>query len=176
MLSMTSGEGASAFFTDVIRNVSRENVAVPIQSRNCQSLIAAFLFAISVPIAKLLLAGVGPQWLAAFLYLGSGIGLALQTMLSRKEGTGEAPLRRRHFPALAGAIMCGGVLGPVLLLVGLRNTPASSASLLLNFEGVFTALVAWAIFHENLGRRIVLGMARYRGGWCPPLMERHGIP
>jgi drug/metabolite transporter (DMT)-like permease len=50
-------------------------------------------------------------------------------------------------------------LGPVLLLIGLQKTPASSTSLLLNFEGVFTGLIAWAIFHENLGERIALGMA-----------------
>jgi hypothetical protein len=49
--------------------------------------------------------------------------------------------------------------GPVLLMVGLAVTPASSASLLLNLEGVFTALLAWFVFKENFDRRIALGMA-----------------
>src|SRR5262249_35157274 len=60
---------------------------------------------------------------------------------------------------LAGAIASGGVLGPVLLMLGLRATGAASASLLLNLEGVFTALLAWFAFRENFDRRIALGMA-----------------
>jgi drug/metabolite transporter (DMT)-like permease len=51
------------------------------------------------------------------------------------------------------------VAGPVLLMVGLTLTPASSAALLLNLEGVLTALLAWFVFKENFDRRIFLGMA-----------------
>jgi drug/metabolite transporter (DMT)-like permease len=62
-------------------------------------------------------------------------------------------------PWLAGAVAAGGVLGPVLLMVGLASTSAASASLLLNLEGVFTALLAWFAFRENFDRRIAAGMA-----------------
>src|SRR5262249_10516123 len=58
----------------------------------------------------------------------------------------------------------GGVIGPVLLMYGLAITPASSASLLLNLEGVFTALLAWFVFKENFDRRIALGMAAITAG------------
>jgi drug/metabolite transporter (DMT)-like permease len=70
----------------------------------------------------------------------------------------ESPLRRGDIPWLIGAIVFGGVLGPLLLMIGLARTPASSASLLLNLEGAFTALLAWFVFHENFDRRIALGI------------------
>lgn len=66
---------------------------------------------------------------------------------------------RRELPWLAGAIFFGGVLGPALLMESLTVTPGASASLLLNVEGVFTALIAWLVFRENADRNVVLGMA-----------------
>jgi drug/metabolite transporter (DMT)-like permease len=60
---------------------------------------------------------------------------------------------------LAGAILAGGIVGPLLLMVGLSQTEAGAASLLLTLEGVATAVMAWFIFHENFDRRIALGMA-----------------
>ena len=59
---------------------------------------------------------------------------------------------------LGAAILSGGICGPILLMLGLSITPASSASLLLNMEGVLTAALAWFVFKENFDRRIVLGM------------------
>jgi drug/metabolite transporter (DMT)-like permease len=67
-------------------------------------------------------------------------------------------LKRSDISWLAGAIFAGGIIGPILLMVGLVITPASSASLLLNLEGVFTAMLAWIGFKENFDRRIALGM------------------
>lgn len=66
---------------------------------------------------------------------------------------------RADLPWLGGAVLAGGVLGPVLLMAGLAAGSASAASLLLNLEGVFTALLAWFVFKENFDRRIALGMA-----------------
>jgi drug/metabolite transporter (DMT)-like permease len=63
-----------------------------------------------------------------------------------------------ELPWLAGAVACGGVVAPILLLWGLARMPASGAALLLNAEGVFTALIAWFAFKENFDRRIALGM------------------
>jgi drug/metabolite transporter (DMT)-like permease len=117
---------------------------------------AAVLFGLSTPAAKRLVGDVHPVLLAGLLYGGSGLGLFL-TRLARGSA-GEAPLTRLDAPWLAGAVVSGGILGPVFLLVGLRATPASGASLLLNLEGVFTALLAWFVFRENFDRRIAAGM------------------
>jgi drug/metabolite transporter (DMT)-like permease len=127
------------------------------------ALLAAALFGLSAPFAKLLLRDATPQLLAGLLYLGSGLGLAL-TWLGRRRAPREAPLTRRDAPWLAGAIAFGGVFGPLLLMLGLVRTPASSASLLLNLEGVFTALLAWFVFRENFDRRIALGMVAIVAG------------
>lgn len=118
---------------------------------------AAVLFGASTPFAKLLLGQLSPVLLAGLLYLGLGAGLTILYFLRRKT-SGEAPLSRADLPWLAGATFFGGVLGPVLLMVGLTTTPASTASLLLNLEGVFTAVLAWFAFKENFDRRIFLGM------------------
>ncbi len=116
---------------------------------------AALLFGAGTPLAKWLLEGVNPWMLAGLLYLGSGIGLRLYRSLI------HAPLvrlPRNEVSWFAGAILAGGVVAPVLLMIGLTGMPASTASLLLNAEGVFTALLAWFVFKENFDRRIAFGM------------------
>ena len=129
------------------------------------ALTAAILFGASAPVAKGLLAGTTPQLLAGLLYLGSGAGLLLYWLARRHaRETAETPLVRADLPWLAGAILSGGVAGPLLLMVGLTRTPASTASLLLNLEGVFTAGLAWIVFREHVHRRIMLGMAAIVAG------------
>lgn len=119
------------------------------------ALTAALLFGVATPLAKLLLRPLEPWLLAGVLYLGSGIGLALIKAVRAERGPGIA---RREAPWLFAAIGCGGLIAPVLLMWGLARTTASTASLLLNSEGVFTALIAWFVFRENFDRRIALGM------------------
>ncbi len=125
------------------------------------ALAAAVLFGAGTPIAKLLLTDVSPWMLAGLLYLGSGIGLGLYRLVRRAP---RVRLERREFLPLAGAVLFGGVVGPVLLMFGLVGMPASGASLLLNAEGVATALLAWFVFKENFDRRIALGMAAIVAG------------
>jgi drug/metabolite transporter (DMT)-like permease len=128
---------------------------------------AAVLFGASTPFSKLLLSTVQPVLLAALLYLGSGCGLTLWLWLApwlTGKTSQEAPLKRADLPWLAGAVLSGGVVGPLLLVLGLAATPAADASLLLNLEGVLTALLAWFVFKENFDRRIALGMACITGG------------
>lgn len=127
------------------------------------AIAAAALFGISTPLAKLLLGQLPPVLLAGLLYLGSGAGLWVLYFARRKSSV-EAALGRADLPWMAGATLFGGVLGPALLMVGLVTTPASTASLLLNLEGVFTALLAWFAFKENFDRRIFLGMVAIVGG------------
>src|SRR5262245_17278792 len=124
------------------------------------ALLAAILFGASTPFAKLLLGQTQPILLAALLYSGSGAGLSAWLILRYFIGQSsrEASLRLSDLPWLGTAILAGGIMGPVLLLIGLKLTPASSASLLLNLEGMFTATIAWFIFKENFDLRIALGM------------------
>lgn len=122
---------------------------------------AALLFGAGAPLAKKLLEGAGPWMLAGLFYLGSGIGLAIYRRLT---GAKPARLANAEVAWLAGAVLAGGVAGPVLLMAGLSSMPASGASLLLNAEGVFTALLAWVAFKENFDRRIAVGMASIAAG------------
>lgn len=122
------------------------------------ALLAALLFGASTPLAKELLRDTSPMLLAGLLYLGSGIGLAAIRLL-RDRGWNSPPLKRNEWLWLALAISFGGVLGPLLLMLGLARTPAASASLLLNLEAVLTAVLAWIVFRKNTDRRVVLGMA-----------------
>lgn len=124
-------------------------------------LASAVLFGAGTPVAKLLLGEVSPWLLAGLLYAGSGLGLGLYRVARRSP---RVRLARSEWLPLAGAVLFGGVLGPVLLMFGLAGMPASGASLLLNAEGVFTALLAWFVFRENVDRRIVLGMAAIVAG------------
>lgn len=120
------------------------------------ALVSALLFGAGTPLAKLLLGGdVNPWLLAGLLYCGSGIGLGILRLIRR---TPRPRLPRPELLPLGSAILSGGIIAPVLLMIGLSNMPASGASLLLNAEGVFTALLAWFVFRENFDRRIALGM------------------
>lgn len=131
------------------------------------ALLSALLFGASTPVAKLLLGeGVSAWSLAGLLYLGSGIGLGLVHLISRAFGlrSREASLRRSDLPWLALVIVSGGVVGPVLLMIGLTITPASWASLLLNLEALATMLIAWIVFRENVDRPLVIGAAAILAG------------
>ena len=118
---------------------------------------AAAVFGAATPFAKRLGDGVNPQVFAGLLYLGSGLILST-TLLVRPSAGREAKLRGTDRGPLAVAVIAGGMAGPLLLMVGLRTTPAASASLLLNLEAVFTALGAWLVLKEQADRRIVVGM------------------
>jgi drug/metabolite transporter (DMT)-like permease len=146
------------------------------------ALVAALLFGLSTPLAKGVSPQVEPVLLAGLLYLGSGVGLgayALLRLLRKQTRSREASLKIADAPWLAGAIIIGGMIGPVLLMWGLARTTASTASLLLNVEGVFTALLAWFVFKENVDTRIALGMTLIAvGGICLSWMGRPeaGVP
>jgi drug/metabolite transporter (DMT)-like permease len=125
-------------------------------------LLAAVLFGVSPPLAKALLGDSAPQLVAGLLYLGSGIGLT--SILAARRMTKQAEETRPRVSGgewwwLAAAIAFGGVIAPVLLMTGLAKTEAATASLLLNLEGVFTALIAWLAFREGVNRRVATGFA-----------------
>jgi drug/metabolite transporter (DMT)-like permease len=119
------------------------------------ALLSAALFGASTPLAKILLGSTSPLLLAGLLYLGAGIGLAAWLAIRR----GFRPIARGDWPWLAGAVIAGGIAGPALLMFGLARTDGATASLLLNLEAVFTAIIAWVAFRENVDRRVFAGMA-----------------
>lgn len=124
------------------------------------ALASAVLFGAGTPLAKSLLAGLfglaSPWLLAGLLYAGSGLGLLVYR---RVKSLPTPHLNRSESWWLFAAVACGGGIAPVLLMFGLQGMAASHASLLLNAEAVLTTLLAWALFKEHLGRRILLGMA-----------------
>ena len=124
------------------------------------ALASALLFGASVPATKLLVAEIDPWLLAGLLYLGSGTGLWMirSTRRLAAKRPRDTPISGQEWRWLGAAILAGGVIGPVLMMVGLRATSGSAAALLLNLESVFTALIAWVVFRENFDRRIVLGV------------------
>jgi drug/metabolite transporter (DMT)-like permease len=132
------------------------------------ALLSAGLFGLSTPAAKLLLSTADPAILAGLLYCGAGLGVAvlrrLRTPLTSSGRPQEAALEAKDWPWLGCAIVAGGVIGPILLMLGLARTDAAAASLLLTLEGVATALLAWFAFHEHFDRRIAIGMASLVAG------------
>ena len=134
--------------------------ALPLWTGAAPGLVSAILFGASTPLAKLLLGdGLDAGMLAGLLYLGSGTGLGIVLLGRRLVGKApaEAPLRRTDLPWLSLVILFGGVAGPLLLMIGLAATQASTAALLLNVEGLATMAIAWIVFRENVDRRLLTG-------------------
>jgi len=123
------------------------------------ALASAILFGATAPLSKALLASIDPQMLAGLLYLGAGLGLAGVHLIRRALGqsASEAPLRQHDIPWLMAVIFFGGILGPLLMMLGLDRTSAASGSLLLNLESLATMTIAWLVFRENVDRRLLLG-------------------
>ncbi len=130
-------------------------------------MLSALAFGLAAPLSKLLLRDIPPISMAGLLYVGAFAGLALYSCarwISRRIRRADAgrrfdPLRAGDLPWLAGAIAAGGVVGPVCLMLGLERTSGASASLLLNLEGLATALIAVLLFREPAGRRTWAALA-----------------
>lgn len=120
------------------------------------AVLAAALYALSMPFSKLLLEEVPPTMLAAFLYLGAGAGMIILSALHRQRH--EQPLRREDLRYTV-AMVALDIAAPILLMLGLKFTPAANASLLNNFEIVATAIIAFTMFHEAIGRRLWIAIA-----------------
>lgn len=143
------------------------------------ALSAAILFGSSTPFAKQLVGDVSPLLLAGLLYLGSGVGLILIRLI--KDGSWHnSGLSNKEWPWLLGAITFGGVIAPSLLMLGLVQVNAATASLLLNLESVLTAVLAWIVFKEPTDRRIIFGMILIVAGgivlaWPRQLTQQHWL-
>ncbi|MDH7593856.1 MAG: DMT family transporter [Methanomicrobiales archaeon] len=144
------------------------------------ALCAAILFGLSTPLAKILLASMTPLALASLLYLGSGLGTAMLIpfrYLLKERIAPQKPLERGDLWLFFASVIAGGVIAPGALMFGLERTPASTASLLMNFEAAATGAIAFALFHERPGKRLgvailILTLAasllsiRHEGEWA----------
>jgi drug/metabolite transporter (DMT)-like permease len=141
------------------------------------ALAAAALFGATAPLAKLLLGEIDPQLLAGLFYLGAGVALAAFRVGRVALGLAapDAPLRAADVPWLAAIVLFGGVLAPLLLLLGLARMDAAAASLLLNLEGLFTIGIAWPVFGENLDRRLLAGVLAILAGAALASWRGHGV-
>ncbi len=139
------------------------------------ALWAAVFFGMSAPFSKMLLNYLDPIFLAGVFYLGSGIGLTLYKGIRRMVGRAPRlgnPLHGIQWRWMAGSVVTGGIVAPILLLIGLQRVTAAAGALLLNFEGVFTALLAWLMFREVFRLQVLFGLlAIVTGGvilaWIP---------
>lgn len=129
---------------------------------------AAALFGTSTPLAKLLLEEFQPITLAAFLYLGCGLGIstlffARIAFFQDKKSKHPCP-EVNDLPWLLGAIILGGIIAPIILLKGLSTIPAATASLLLNFEAAATTMIAFLIFREMISRKSISALILITAG------------
>jgi drug/metabolite transporter (DMT)-like permease len=136
-------------------------------------LLAALLFGASTPAAKRLLAEFGPLTLAGLLYLGGALGVA---PFVRRGGSARLRRRPRELRLLAGAVVLGGIVGPVLLLAGLDRAPAGTTSLWLQLETVATTLLAAALFREHVGGRTWLALGAIALGGIVLAAPASGAP
>ena len=128
---------------------SKHNIAI------CQAILAAALYALSMPFAKILLLEMPPMMTAAFLYLGAGSGMLIIGLISKihKIERSESRLTRKELPYTAAMVILD-IAAPIFLMFGLTLTTAANASLLNNFEIVATAVIALIIFKETINRRL----------------------
>jgi drug/metabolite transporter (DMT)-like permease len=140
------------------------------------ALASAVAFGASTPLSKVLLASVSPQLLAGLLYLGAGFGLGAVHLARSALGipAQEAPLRKTDLPWLCTVVLFGGIIGPLLLMLGLFRTGAASGALLLNLESLATMGLAWLVFRENVDRRLLLGAFAIVAGAVILSWQGHG--
>ena len=123
------------------------------------ALLAAVLYAINSPFSKLLLDKIPATMMAAFLYLGAGVGLFIVGMIQRATGRREKelPLTKKELPYTVGMVVLD-IAAPIFLMIGLTMTTAANASLLNNFEIVATSIIALVIFKETISKRLWLAI------------------
>lgn len=124
------------------------------------ALLAAALYALSTPTSKLLLRWLSSPMMAAYLYLGAGLGMLVVGLVRRGSGknAGEAHVTKKELPYLLGMVVLD-IAAPILLMSGLRTTSAAHTALLNNFEIVATSLIAMIFFRESISKRVWLAIA-----------------
>ncbi|MFI3206034.1 MAG: DMT family transporter [Clostridia bacterium] len=118
------------------------------------ALAAALLYAINMPLSKLLLSKIEPVFMASFLYLGAGIGIGIIYFLfGKRNKKTKNRLTKKDLPFTLGMIILD-ILAPIFLMIGLQTANSANASLLNNFEIVATTVIALVIFKEVVSKRL----------------------
>ena len=119
------------------------------------AIVAAILYAINVPFSKMLLDYVDPTMMAAFLYLGAGLGLFVYGAISKAAGkaTPTEPLTKKELPYTVAMVVLD-IVAPILLMFGIKSSHAANVSLINNFEIVATSIIALVIFKEIISKRL----------------------
>ena len=123
------------------------------------AVLAAALYAMNVPLSKLLLEHVGTTMMAALLYLGAGLGLLVYSVAGMAMGrtTIKEPLTRKELPYTIAMVVLD-IAAPILLMLGIARTNSANVSLLNNFEIVATSLIAFFVFREVLTRQLCIAI------------------
>ncbi len=123
------------------------------------ALLAAAFYAINIPLSKILLNNVEPTMMAAFLYLGAGIGLLIYGFICKLSGKTavKEPLTKKELPYTVAMVLLD-IIAPILLMTGITKTNSANVSLLNNFEIAATSLIAFFIFKEVLSKRLIIAI------------------
>ena len=127
----------------------------PLRAGILFAVVAALSFGITTPVIEAMGRAIGPLTTAALLYTGACLSAPLLRWFSP---TGGRALGRSHLVRLAAVAVLGAALAPVLLAWGLQRAGATTGSLLLNFEAVFTVLAAGIFYREPVGGRVLLAV------------------
>lgn len=124
------------------------------------AILAAVLYAINVPLSKLLLNYAEPTMMASFLYIGAGVGLFLYGLIEKLTGkqTRREPLTKKELPYTVAMVLLD-IAAPILLMFGITMTNSANVSLLNNFEIVATSIIALVVFKEVISKRLWIAIA-----------------
>lgn len=124
------------------------------------ALLAALLFGLNAPFSKFLVKEIHPLFLAALLYLGAGLGMAIIDFIRKysKSSSKEARLTKKEMPFIFLMILLD-IAAPIFLMIGISMTTSSTAALLGNFEIAVTTVIAMIFFKESIGKRLWLAIA-----------------
>lgn len=123
------------------------------------AILAAALYAINIPISKLLLNYIEPTMMASYLYLGAGIGIGILFLIARKKSEGiNEKITKKDMPNVLGMIILD-IIAPIFLMFGLLDSASSNASLLNNFEIVCTSLIALLVFKEAVSSKMWIAIS-----------------
>ena len=139
------------------------------------AILAAALYAINIPLSKILIAKVDTTMMAAFLYLGAGFGMLLCDGVRRLAGVEQKaePLTKKELPFTIAMVVLD-IIAPILLMMGIARTNSANASLLNNFEIVATSLIALRVFHEAISRRLWMAIGLVTVASCILSFEGDG--
>lgn len=123
------------------------------------AILSALLYAVSLPVSKILLSEIQPALMSALLYTGAGLGMSIIGYIQHKNGKNkiEAKLSKKDLPFVVAMIILD-IAAPIFLMIGLTSSSPANASLLSNFEIVATSLIALLIFKEHISKRLWLAI------------------